>query len=55
MEMAEESLRQLHERPVPQENPDGFDRMLVCQGIEHDLSLVTPDSLITQYPIDTIW
>ena len=44
-----------HLSRLPRLHGDPFDRMLVCQGIEHGLSLVTPDSLITQYPIDTIW
>ena len=26
-----------------------FDRMLVCQAIQHELTLLTPDPLITQY------
>ena len=29
--------------------------MLVYQAIEHSLTILTPDSLITQYPIRYLW
>ena len=45
----------LHLSRLPRLHGDPFDRMLICQGIEHRLSLVTPDSLIAQYAVDTIW
>ncbi len=34
---------------------DPFDRMLICQAIEHDCVLLTPDPLIAQYPLRTQW
>ncbi len=34
---------------------DPFDRMLVCQALHHQLTLLTPDPLITQYAVRTIW
>jgi PIN domain nuclease of toxin-antitoxin system len=34
---------------------DPFDRMLICQAIEHDCVLLTPDPLIVQYPVRTRW
>lgn len=34
---------------------DPFDRILVCQALEHGMSLVTPDSAITAYPVKTLW
>ncbi len=34
---------------------DPFDRMLVCQAIEHELTMLTPDHFIAQYPVATIW
>jgi len=34
---------------------DPFDRMLVCQAIEHDLLVVTNDPLVCQYPVKTLW
>ena len=45
----------LHLPRLPHLHKDPFDRMLVCQGIEHGLSLVTPDQMITQYPVRTVW
>jgi len=29
---------------------DPFDRMLVCQALEHELLIVTVDSILTKYP-----
>ena len=40
---------------LPGLHKDPFDRMLVCQGIEHGLTLVTPDRLVTQYPVRCVW
>jgi PIN domain nuclease of toxin-antitoxin system len=34
---------------------DPFDRMLVCQAIEHSLTILTPDPFVTQYPIRSLW
>lgn len=40
---------------LPPLHRDPFDRMLVCRAIEHGLTIVTPDVLITQYPVRTVW
>ena len=40
---------------MPFHHKDPFDRMLVCQAIEHSLTILTPDPLITQYPIRCLW
>ena|SRR5687768_10253560 len=40
---------------LPRLHTDPFDRMLLCQAIEHGLTIVTPDRSITQYPVKTIW
>ncbi len=45
----------LHLGRLPPLHQDPFDRMLLCQGIEHGLTIVTPDRLITQYPVRCIW
>ncbi|MDE3019463.1 MAG: type II toxin-antitoxin system VapC family toxin [Nitrospirota bacterium] len=45
----------LHLHKLPSLHRDPFDRMLICQAIEHDCVLLTPDSLITQYPVRTLW
>jgi len=40
---------------LPELHKDPFDRMLVCQAIVGGLTLLTPDPLITQYPVATTW
>jgi PIN domain nuclease of toxin-antitoxin system len=35
---------------LPMHHRDPFDRMLVCQALEHDLLVVTVDSILDQYP-----
>lgn len=45
----------VHLARLPQKHRDPFDRMLICQAMEHSLILATPDSAITSYPIKTLW
>lgn len=45
----------LHLPSLPILHRDPFDRMLICQAIEHNLEILTPDPLIRQYSIKTIW
>jgi PIN domain nuclease of toxin-antitoxin system len=45
----------LHLSRLPGHHNDPFDRMLVCQAIAEDMTIVTPDELIRQYPVRTIW
>jgi PIN domain nuclease of toxin-antitoxin system len=40
---------------IPKLHKDPFDRMLICQAIVNSLALLTPDELISQYPIRTLW
>ena len=40
---------------LPELHRDPFDRMLLCQAIEHGLTLVTPDEVLRRYPIRTAW
>lgn len=40
---------------LPPIHKDPFDRLLICQAIEHGLTLVTPDNHIRRYPIRTLW
>ncbi len=49
----EESALQL--RRLPELHRDPFDRMLICQAVVHGLTILTPDELITQYPVRTRW
>jgi PIN domain nuclease of toxin-antitoxin system len=40
---------------LPRLHNDPFDRILIAQSIEHGLVLATPDPLIRQYAVKTIW
>jgi PIN domain nuclease of toxin-antitoxin system len=40
---------------LPTLHKDPFDRLLIAQSLVEDLSLITVDSAIVQYPIKTIW
>ncbi len=40
---------------LPNHHNDPFDRMLICQAIMHGLVILTPDELVTQYPVRTTW
>ncbi len=51
--LEERAVFHLHKLPALHRDP--FDRMLVCQAIEHDCVLLTPDPLIVQYPVRTQW
>lgn len=43
-----------HVTSLPDIHRDPFDRLLICQAIEHGLPIVTPDPLIQRYPVKTI-
>jgi PIN domain nuclease of toxin-antitoxin system len=36
---------------LPLHHRDPFDRMLICQALQHDLQVVTSDTLFAKYPI----
>ncbi|MGH8606778.1 MAG: type II toxin-antitoxin system VapC family toxin [Gammaproteobacteria bacterium] len=40
---------------LPGLHRDPFDRMLICQAIAHGLILLTPDPVISQYPVRVLW
>ena len=40
---------------LPLLHKDPFDRMLVCQAVVQHLVILTPDELIQQYPVRTMW
>ena len=44
-----------HLTQLPAVHRDPFDRMLICQAIEHEMTLVTIDAQIRRYPIKTLW
>jgi PIN domain nuclease of toxin-antitoxin system len=41
----------VHLAGLPPLHRDPFDRMLICQAIQHDFTIVTVDNAITQYPV----
>lgn len=53
LDLSENDTLHLYKLPTPHKDP--FDRMLVCQAIEHSLTILTPDPLVTQYPIRSLW
>ena len=40
---------------LPELHRDPFDRMLICQAIINGMVIMTPDDLILQYPVRSIW
>jgi PIN domain nuclease of toxin-antitoxin system len=40
---------------LPPLHRDPFDRMLMAQAIAHGAAVVTPDPLVSQYPIRVVW
>ncbi len=40
---------------LPPVHTDPFDRLLVCQAIQHGLTLLTPDAQIHRYPVAVHW
>ena len=40
---------------LPNVHRDPFDRMLICQALDQDLTLLTPDRHIQAYPVKTAW
>lgn len=49
----EEAINHLSKLPLVHRDP--FDRILVCQAIEHHLELVSPDPIFETYPVKTLW
>lgn len=44
-----------HVAKLPDIHRDPFDRMLVCQAIQHELTIVTSDTHVQRYPVKTMW
>lgn len=40
---------------LPPIHKDPFDRLLIAQAINRDLTLITKDQFIHQYPVKTLW
>ncbi len=43
-----------HLNNLPSLHRDPFDRMLICQALENDLTIVTVDEMIRAYPVQTL-
>lgn len=52
LDLDEASVR--HLASLPNHHRDPFDRMLICQALDHEMTLVTVDEIIPFYPIDTL-
>jgi PIN domain nuclease of toxin-antitoxin system len=39
---------------LPQHHRDPFDRMLICQALEHQLTIVTSDAMFARYPVSVL-
>ena len=50
--MDEESVARL--AGLPSLHRDPFDRLLVCQAIEHGLTIATVDLAVQSYPINVL-
>lgn len=44
-----------HAYALPDIHRDPFDRMMIAQALDHDLTFVTRDASIRKYPVRTIW
>ena len=53
LSLDEESVLYVHRLPALHRDP--FDRALVCQAIVHGMTILTPDPLVTQYPVRCLW
>jgi len=51
--LEEETLR--HLATLPSIHADPFDRILVCQAIQHSLTIVTADPLVRRYPVPVLF
>ncbi len=40
---------------LPAVHTDPFDRLLVCQAVQHGMTLLTPDPMIHRYPVPVRW
>ncbi len=40
---------------LPLQHKDPFDRLLICQALAHDLTILTPDTHIRSYKGKTVW
>lgn len=53
LDLDEASITHLSQLPLIHKDP--FDRILICQAMEHGMTIVTPDQNIRAYPIKILW
>ena len=52
LDLDEGSVKRLSSLPMLHKDP--FDRMLICQALEHNLTMATVDDKVRAYPIPTL-
>ena len=40
---------------LPKHHNDPFDRLIICQAISENLTIITRDTIIPNYPVKTLW
>lgn len=53
LDLDETATFELHKLPAIHADP--FDRLLICQAITHQMTILTPDPFIHQYPVSVKW
>lgn len=53
--LALDELASLRMAELPSVHRDPFDRMLVCQALAYDLTVVTSDAAFPKYGVKTLW
>ena len=54
-QLAQESDDIYRTTELPTIHKDPFDRLLVSTALNQDLTIITPDTWIHQYPVSTLW
>jgi len=54
-ELALSEAAVLNINKLPDYHSDPFDRMLICQALEEQCVILTPDRLIHKYPAKVMW
>ena len=40
---------------LPDYHNDPFDRLIICQAITENMTIITRDTIIPKYPVKTLW
>jgi len=52
LSLTEENVSQLAKLPPIHRDP--FDRMIICQAIEYDMTIITVDDIFLSYPVTVL-